>query len=212
MNAPIDETGNKFHRLTAVRRIYNGKRGTPWEFKCDCGNIVISTITNVKHGTTKSCGCLLIEVLRERSITHGHSVNRKRSKTLKLWYGAKSRCFNPNDERYPNYGERGITMCERWSSSFQNFLDDMGECPSGKSIDRIDVNGNYEPGNCSWATSMQQARNRTDNVYVSHNGTTMILKDFASVMGVGYKNLHRHVRMNGADPHEAAAYLKSKSI
>lgn len=98
-------------------------------------------------------------------------------------------------------------MCEEWMSSFETFLKDMGECPPDKTLDRIDVNGHYEPRNCRWATMAEQARTRTDNILVEHNGQKMILKDFAALMKVNYKSLHRRVKYLGESPHEAARKL-----
>jgi len=99
-------------------------------------------------------------------------------------------------------------MCQEWAEDFTQFLKDMGECPPGMSIDRVDVNGHYEPRNCRWATTRQQARTRTDNVLVEHAGRKMVLKDFADLMGVGYKALHARVKYRGQSPHEAAEALK----
>jgi len=143
-----------------------------------------------------------------RSLTHGHKVGYRASRTLKSYQHAKSRCFNPNDEKYPVYGGRGISMCKRWVDSFEEFLADMGECPAGLTLDRIDVNGDYEPRNCRWTTPQVQVRNKTNNVFVTHAGETMILKDFADRMGVGYKALHARVKYRGQTPHEAAAALR----
>jgi deoxyribodipyrimidine photolyase-like uncharacterized protein len=98
-------------------------------------------------------------------------------------------------------------MCPEWAGSFGAFLKDMGECPPNRTLDREDVNGHYEPGNCRWATSQQQARTRTDNVFVQHNGRKMVLKDFARLMGVNYKSLHQLVQYRGLAPADAAARL-----
>lgn len=98
-------------------------------------------------------------------------------------------------------------MCPEWANDFLAFLRDMGECPPGLSIDRVDVNGHYEPRNCRWATARQQARTRTDNVLVEHDGVTYILKDFAALMGVGYKALHARVKYRGQTPIEAVQAL-----
>lgn len=98
-------------------------------------------------------------------------------------------------------------MCPEWVNDFTRFLEDMGECPPGMSLDRVDVNGHYEPRNCRWATARQQARTRTDNVLVEHEGRVMVLKDFAAAMSVNYKALHARVKYKGQTPHEAAAAL-----
>jgi hypothetical protein len=133
-------------------------------------------------------------------------VGRCSSPELKARDHAKSRCTNPRDPKFPNYGGRGIRMCARWAESFEAFLADMGQRPAGTTLDRIDVDGNYEPGNCRWATPAEQARNRTDNVIVEINGRRMVLKDFAAAMRVSYKALSARVR-KGQDPHAAAAAL-----
>ena len=98
-------------------------------------------------------------------------------------------------------------MCPEWAGDFTQFLEDMGECPPGMSLDRVDVNGHYEPRNCRWATTRQQARTRTDNVLVEHEGRLMVLKDFAAAMSVNYKALHARVKYKGQTPHEAVTAL-----
>ncbi len=210
MNAPLNVTGERYGRLVAVRREQSSGRRTIWLFKCDCGAERLLPLERVRSGIARSCGCLRAEVTRARSLTHGHSVRRKTTATLKSWQHAKSRCFNPGDPKYPIYGGRGITMCEEWRDDFAAFLRDMGECPVGRSLDRVNVNGHYEPRNCRWATSRQQARTRTDNVIVLHDGMKIILKDFAALMQVNYKSLHSRVRYAGDAPHAAVAYLRSR--
>ena len=101
-------------------------------------------------------------------------------------------------------------MCDDWRDSFEAFLRDMGECPPGRSLDRVDVHGHYEPRNCRWATSAQQARTRTDNVLVEHNGISLVLKDFAAIMGVSYKALHARVKYQGQTPHEAVETIRKR--
>ena len=94
------------------------------------------------------------------AMTHGHTHGRKPTRTFRAWIGAKDRCFNPNRPNFHRYGGRGITMCDEWRNSFERFLEDMGECPPGLSIGRIDNEGDYEPGNCAWVTREEQTRNR----------------------------------------------------
>jgi hypothetical protein len=123
---------------------------------CSCGKEVIRTSGNLNgKNKTQSCGC----IKRERQI-HGHSANGIVSKTYRSWAAMIARCTNPNNNRYGYYAGRGIVVCERWTNSFPNFLADMGERPIGKSIDRINNDGNYEPGNCRWSTAIEQVHNR----------------------------------------------------
>lgn len=120
-----------------------------------------------------SCGCFNRERSREQLTTHGKS----KTKTYKTWDCMKQRCYNPNDNNYPNYGGRGIRICDRWLESFTNFYDDMGDRPKHKTIDRIDVDGNYEPGNCKWATPKEQCNNTRNTVRFDDNTPVSVWAD-----------------------------------
>lgn len=156
----VDRTGQTFGRLTVIRRAEErkaGRRGVVWECQCACGAVV--NVAAERLGVrTRSCGCLHREMAGDRTRTHGDS----KSAEHRTWSGMITRCENPNREKFRDYGGRGIRVCERWrgANGYQNFLADMGRRPSPRhSIDRIDVDGNYEPGNCRWATPSEQARN-----------------------------------------------------
>lgn len=207
MVRPLDIAGIRYGRLVAISRDPEIVGRTYWNCLCDCGNTIVTSLDSLRAGMTRSCGCLKIETVRARSLKHGHSVGYRMSRTLKSYTHAKGRCLNPNDPKYPIYGGRGIKMCKDWLDSFENFLRDMGECPPNMTLDRVDPHGHYEPRNCRWANARQQARTRTDNVLVEHDGQTMILKDFASLMGVNYKSLHARVKYRGKTPHEAVAEM-----
>ena len=148
----IDMTGRTFGRLTAKR--YAGNRR--WECVCECGVIKSVSTDNLKSGQIKSCGCLFRETLAAKNTKHGWS----NTPTYKSWATAKDRCTNPNTPCYPQYGGRGIKMSKEWADNFMSFLKDMGPRPPGKTLDRRENDGNYEPGNCRWATAGEQADNR----------------------------------------------------
>lgn len=169
MGKLIDETGNKYNRLTVLERDFSTEASqkkrakTFWKCECYCGEIAIVPAYDLRKGLTKSCGCLRMENAGNMSKTH--NMSRFSDGTIRpefnAWIGIKTRCFNKNSKAYDRYGGRGIKVCDRWKESFENFFLDMGERPSPKhSIDRIDVNGNYEPENCRWADDTQQCRNQ----------------------------------------------------
>ena len=153
----------------------------------------------------KSCGCLNFAP-RDYSRTHGHTVRRTgATPTYRSWVHAKRRCEDPKQQNFERYGGRGIRVCAEWQS-FERFLADMGERPSGTTLDRLEIDGDYAPGNCRWATRAEQSRNTSRNRYVEHAGRRLILKDFAREMGVDYCMLGARVR-RGESPAAAASTM-----
>lgn len=153
--------GHRFNRLIVVSKAPTiSVRNKRWLCRCDCGTEKIVAQSELRSGKTQSCGCLRREVTALNKTKHGNARRGLHTKEYLIWRGMLSRCHNPSNPAYPDYGARGISVCERWRSSFSTFLADMGNCPAGLSIDRISNDGGYFRENCRWATAVQQAQNR----------------------------------------------------
>lgn len=179
MGKVTEMTGQRFDRLTVTGLAEGSKGARRWNCTCDCGAEVVVAGHHLRSGATRSCGCLQRELMSKRSTSHGKS----RSRTYTIWVRMRDRCANPKNLRFSQYGGRGIAVCDRWQS-FGNFLADMGECPDGMSIDRIDANGNYEPGNCRWATEKTQQNNRRTNRMITFDGRTQSMSEWAREVGI----------------------------
>jgi hypothetical protein len=182
MTKMIDLTNKKFGRYTVKRFIglIGSNPHNHWECICDCGNIRQVSGANLRNGLAKSCGCLQKENASIANTKHGFS--QKKSKEYLAWQNMRKRCNCKTSDDYKNYGQRGITVCERWDS-FANFYADMGDCPTGYSLDRIDVNKGYSPENCRWADAKTQARNKTNTRWITYNGITKALCEWAELSG-----------------------------
>jgi hypothetical protein len=189
---PISAT---FGLLTVISRAENDRFGrTQWHCRCACGTERIVALFRMKSGHTKSCGC----IKGKARATH----RAKGTATHNTWCAMKQRCSDPHHPQFEHYGARGIKVCERWATSFTNFLADMGERPPGLSIERNNNDGDYEPGNCRWATNSEQSRNRRSNINVERNGVTKCVKDWCEELGIPVDRVYGRVR-RGETPSEA---------
>lgn len=190
----IDLSGQKFNRLTVVEQIGRSKDGKViWLCKCECGKYCKATTGGLKSGNNKSCGCLRKEAFTNR--THGLRYTRQ----YRIFHHMKDRCYNPNDSHYDDYGGRGIRICDEWLQDFKTFYgwslkngyrDDL-------TIERIDVNGNYEPSNCTWIKLEEQSENRRCNIRITYNGKTQNLKQWADELGMNYIGLYQRIVVRG---------------
>ena len=172
----INLIGQTFGTLTVMSKARRNKYGhLYWLCECSCGKTTEVIGHTLRSGETKSCGC------RQHSLKHGHNKVKKRSRTYSTWLSMLSRCTNPNYAGYKNYGGRGITVHERYLK-FENFLKDMGEKPAGLTLDRIDNNKGYEPGNCKWSTHKEQNQNRRNTRNITYNGETHCLSEWARIV------------------------------
>lgn len=192
----IDLVGNRVGRLTVlsagpVKRTRTGTRYF-WNCRCDCGEEVTVDACCLRRESTRSCGCFA----RELHTKHGMAVRdrfpdgRKEHPVYVIWSAIKARCFNPRHSSFSEYGGRGITMCIRWKQSFSAFHDDMGDRPTPKhTIERNDNSGNYEPGNCRWATRAEQNENTRQTRLLTYDGTTLSVGKWARRLGVDRKTI-----------------------
>ena len=183
----MEMLGSTFGRLTIIDKASN-RRGY-WLCQCQCGNQSVVETSHLKSGKTRSCGCLRVEKTIERNTRHSMS----KSKTYSIWASMIARCYYPGSTSFKRYGAVGVTVCDRWKTSFECFLADMGEAPTGMSIERIDGAKVYSPETCTWATPKEQALSRKTTRWYTHDGKTMCLKDWAAHIGMPYLKLYKRV-------------------
>lgn len=181
------ELGKKYHRLTVVEKAPNYR----WKFLCECGATIITSLGAVQSGHAKSCGCYNREVNHYKvgctsaMLSHGKSTSR----TYRIWSDMVTRTSNPAAKGYAYYGARGITISESWRQ-FENFFLDMGECPEGLTLERIDNNKGYSKENCRWASRKEQANNRRSNRLETYQGRTQTLKQWCEELGCNYQKIN----------------------
>lgn len=198
--------GLKFGRLSVIEYMGPNKfRAATWLCRCDCGTDTVVTAGQLKSGGTRSCGCLQREKARETVLAYYKSDRYKPPSRYKhgmaktplynAWLRMRGRCNNPKFEHYDRYGGRGIKVCAEWNEHFEPFMEWAlaNGFEEGLEIDRIDNNGDYCPENCRWATRTEQMRNRSNTIFVTHNGVTKALVQWCEELGVNYKLAHaRH--------------------
>ena len=189
-----DLTGKTFNRLTVIKRTEVEKKEVYYLCKCTCGNEKIIRGKDLKYNKIKSCGCLNKEKTTERNTKH----SLRHTRIYRIWLLMKNRCLNSKYHLFKNYGRRGITICDEWKNDFVKFYnwsmangykDDL-------TIDRINVNGNYEPSNCRWATKLQQQRNTTRLRKITYKNETHCISEWAEILGLEYNTLYHRFRIN----------------
>ena len=196
MKRAVDLTGLRFGRLVVKRRDYSYTKAAYWVCSCDCGNETTVQSCHLRSGATQSCGCLHMEnALKSNWSTHGGS----RTRLYAEWANMKKRCYNKKNPRYPDYGGRGVMVCDEWRDSFEYFRcwalangyrDDL-------TIERKDVNGNYCPENCCWATQKEQQNNRRNNHYITYQGKTQTIKQWSEETGISDATIYSRINKLG---------------
>lgn len=190
----------RFGRLTVISRDSNylspkGYRAVNWLCKCDCGKMVVVRGCNLKSGASKSCGCNRID-FPNRTV-HGLS----KTKIYNIWRSMRARCENVHSSAYPDYGGRGINICDEWKNSFESFYQwsITHNYSDGLSIDRVDNNSGYFPDNCRWVDAEVQQNNKRNNHYITYDGQTMTMKQWADKTGIKYQKLKDRINKCGWD-------------
>ena len=201
-----DLTGKRFGRFTVIGVADDGQRKTSYICQCDCGNIRKVRADGLLSGRSSSCGCYKSEVSR-RNVKNvpmqkkfqetGFKVGGTR--LYKIWRGMKARCYNEQSPSYERYGGRGIAICDEWKNDFLSFHEWAIEngYSDDLTIDRIDVNGNYEPSNCRWATNEQQSANRRSNINIKIGNATKTLMEWCKIFEIDYKKVYARYQRNG---------------
>lgn len=173
-----DLAGCRFGKLTALFREPTRNGRVFWRVRCECGCEKEVRASSLVGGLTRSCGCIRKSKCNGE-MTRGMSSTRE----YQIWKGMRKRCKNPHNANFPLYGGRGIRVCEMWQNSFAKFIEDMGPCPDGYSLDRIDPDGPYSPANCRWATIQTQASNRRNCFRIQHGGRTVTMAALERELG-----------------------------
>lgn len=197
----IDITGQKFGRLTVIRFLEPEERvlrRKSWLCQCDCGNIVHMDGAKLRSGHTRSCGCLCVESARNINLKYKYSYKR----LYAVYKHMIQRCKDPKEREYHNYGGRGIKVCKEWLDNYDTFAEwaftsgydlsaKRGEC----TLDRINVDKDYEPNNCRWVSNQIQQNNRRDCMYAEYNGEVHTCMEWSKILGMTYQKVHYHMKL-----------------
>ena len=196
----VDITGEKIGKWNVIEKDINNKtKDLRYICRCECGNIKSVTGTSLNNGKSKSCGCSTLQAIASAKRTHGMSGTTE----YNIWHKMKSRCTNKNEINYSDYGGRGITVCDRWINSFENFIKDMGKRPSpSHTIDRINNDDGYCPENCRWATPIEQASNKSNSFLINIGDITDTISGWARRRGINVQTLHQRIK-RGMSPEDA---------
>lgn len=199
----LDLTGKSFGNLTVISFHSFGDKGRAlWNCKCSCGEMCIKRSYIIQHGISTHCGCI-----KRQAHNKSHNEAFKRTKEYRTWSGLRNRCNNIKCKKFHRYGGRGIKVCERWEKSYENFLTDMGRAPSPKhSIDRINVDGNYEPSNCKWSTAKEQCNNTSKNRIIVYSGDRKTLAEWCRDLNLSYSKTHYRIHKTNCSTDEAFGY------
>lgn len=203
MREIINLIGQKFYQLSVIEFVGTENGSAIWKCKCDCGNEITARGARLRNGHVKSCGCRKGKVTAQRNFRHGHTGTR----LYRIWSLMNDRCRNPRSPSYERYGKRGICVCEDWKSfePFYNWAMDNGYSEN-LTIDRKDNDGNYEPGNCRWATNLEQNNNTRKNTFVFHDEQSHTLAEWSRLLGIPYHTIHNRVKRGLALPEILRSY------
>lgn len=199
------KNGARVGKWTLIEPALGSKR-SGWLCACECGRTKVVCNSHLRSGASSSCGCS-----RRRPLTHGGTSGKKKTLSYVSWRGMRERCSNPNHIGFHRYGGRGISVCPEWNS-YAVFLEDMGDRPGKNySLERVDTSLGYNPSNCVWATAKQQARNMSRNKYITLNGKTLLLCEWAELVGIPSNRIIGRINRDGWSEYEAVfTPLRSK--
>lgn len=180
--------GQKFGRLTVLKYVYSKYKKRHWLCQCKCGNVSIVSTSQLKSGKTKSCGCLRRETTSQNAKKIKSTHHLTNTRIYSIWRSMKKRCYLSSNDAYKDYGARGIKVCDKWKNDFISFYNwaMANGYKEDLTLDRINVNGNYEPNNCRWANWKVQQNNKRNNIFLTYNNITKNIYEWSEITGIKY--------------------------